>query len=146
MSPHSITSRPWVCEADYDLMASWWRAVGVEPMPVDCFPADGCVALVDGKPAAMSFCYRTGARVAWVAFTVACPEVKARSRLAAIETAIGGAIRLARDHVGQGGFIWSMTDHPTLQRIYVERLGFTASSLAGNYVIAGQDVPTGMLI
>lgn len=146
MSQHNVTSRPWGREADYDLMASWWRAVGVEPMPLDCFPADGCVALVDGEPAAMSFCYLTTARVAWVAFTVASPTVRARSRLAAIEAAIGGAVLIGRGMIGDGGFIWSMTDHPTLQRIYVERLGFAASSLAGNYVIAGQDVPTGMLI
>lgn len=104
------------------------------------------MALVDGEPAAMSFCYLTTGRVAWVAFTVASPTVRARARLAAIEAAIKGAIDMARHFVGNGGFIWSMTDHPTLQRIYVERLGFTASSLAGNYVIAGQGVPTGMLI
>lgn len=127
-------------------MASWWRAVGIEPMPVDCFPETGVIALHEGLPAAMSFCYFTDAMVAWVAFTVASPDVHARARLRSIIAALRGAVMAAHSHVGDGGFIWSMTDHPTLQRIYVDHIGFTPSSLAGNYVIPGKDVPTGMLI
>lgn len=146
MSDAQLEVSVWDRDHDYPHIAAWWAAAGIDAMPADCFPPHGFVARIDGKPIAATFCFLTDARCAWVAFTVATPDLRGPQRLAGIEGVLRAAIDRAREFTGEGGFIWSMTDHPKLQALYVERLGFKASGMPGNYVIPGQGVPTGMLI
>lgn len=120
----------------YPLVAAWWRARGNEALPADVLPPTGSVVIDWGCPIAASFCYISG-KVAFIAFTVARPDLPPRLAIRASTRAITDAIDLAR--TAGCTLMWSTTEHPVIDRIYRRSTAFRRTTPHHNYFLIADD-------
>lgn len=131
---------PYDASQHYALVARWWRLYyDGDPLPVECLPDTGVVAICHGKPAAAAFIYRTNAAMAMVHLPIADPSLGSGRRIKALRAAIAGAVEDAKAWLNGHGFVWCCTDHAVVARVYGE-LGLHCPGEADVYFLpVGQE-------
>lgn len=126
---------PYRAEQHYSEAARWWGLYyDGDPLPSNCLPPTGAVAMADGKPAAVAFLYLTNAKMAMIHLASANPDLKPLRRVPALRSAVRGAIEMARQWLNGEGFIWCCTDSAVVSRVYRE-LGMTCPGEADVYFL-----------
>lgn len=111
---------------DYALMAEWWAARGMPPIPEVMLPALGIIAEDDeGEPASAAWVYLDNSTgVAWMAWVTTRPDLTPLRAERMLQLIVGAVEEAAK---AQGrGLLFTMTKRFGLGR-WLERDGWTAN-------------------
>ncbi len=72
----------------FETIGSWWTAQGWPVIPLSHLPRTGIVVLVDGKPAAAAWIYKTDSAICWLEWVVADPQVRGELRSSVLSVLI----------------------------------------------------------
>ena len=114
-----IETIPFDKDVHYDTIQKWWEFYYKDSIiPKDCLPETGCVALKAGKPAGCSFVYKTDSKIAIMTFCIADPDLGPLGRTKFIDASAKGVTAMAREFLGDDGFLWGYTSNATVARIW----------------------------
>jgi hypothetical protein len=132
-APNPFLLRVFDPEADYETVASWWRAHEWNPVPVQVLPKLGIVAERDGVSIAAGWLYMDNSvGVGWLEWLVASPEATPRQVFQSISAVIG----FIKSRAAQLGYHTLMTTcrQQSLGRL-LERNGFQKTDASVSHYI-----------
>lgn len=117
----------------YETVRRWWAHYYEGAVfPSECLPDTGIVSLYRGDIAAVTFVYKTNAKMAHIHFSIANPELPGSRKIFFLMQAMKGAIALAKELLDGDGLIWCCTDNAVIARIYAES-GLTCTGVHDVY-------------
>ena len=123
----------------YETIRKWWEFYyDGDLLPAVCLPDSGAVVMFRGKPAAVSFLYKTNAKIAQIHFTMANPDLGPGRRVFFLDKVVAAVIEMAKEFLDGQGFIWTVTDHATVGRVY-QRAGLTCVGEADAFFLPAGD-------
>ena len=123
MPLRKLTTAAYDRHRDYEMVRSWWRAAGVEPLPLDSMPRLGLWAVEGDARFAAAFAYQTTANFAILAYAVANPVDDWRQQAEALTFAVEKMASALRDHRPDIIMI-SLAHDQSMHHAYVKRAGF----------------------
>lgn len=116
----------------YGVICEWWTAQKWSPVPLSHLPQTGLVVVLDGRPAAAAWIYKTDSAFCWLEWIVADPSVRREARTSALSVLISGARVLAQS-MGFQSIFMSIRNQSLGKRLEVQ--GFSVTDLGmTNYV------------
>lgn len=110
-------------------------------------PPNGTLALIDGQPAAVSFCFLTDADAAYITFIASDPRLPARQAVDALVRTLTATVAIAEQFLGGKGFIWLQSHNEGLIRLACSRVGFTDSGpVHSAFRLIGDDIDPDLLL
>lgn len=141
----NLTSAPYDRDADYEVVARWWREIGVAPLPLHASPRLGLWAIADDDVrVAAAFAYSTTADLFIMAFPIACPALSWRHKAEAMSFAVSTLAKAIRDRSPRT-IIISLSHDGTVHQTYVKRAGFCGTGKTWIGVSAPADVNVDIL-
>jgi hypothetical protein len=134
----NTTLRTIDLDRDYDMLVSWWKGHGWEPLPKGAVNTLGVICAVDGVDTCAAFLLMSNTNgVAMLEWLVTNPEANVRAAYLAIPTVTafieGEAARM------NYGVLLTACRQPSLVRMY-ERCGFTVTDTNVTHMIKILDI------
>lgn len=139
-----LTSAPYDREAEYEIVARWWRDAGVEPLPLHATPRLGLWAVCNEVRVAAAFAYSTTADLFIMAFPIACPSLSWRHRAEAMSFAVTTLAKAIRER-SERTVIISLSHDESVHQTYVKRAGFCGTGKTWIGVSAPADLNIDLL-
>lgn len=81
-----------------EIIHKWWQGHGWPTVPHQALPQFGLIALLNDKPSAVGFIYKTDSCIAWLEWILKDPELKSDKRDSVLDVLIKDLIQYAKDH------------------------------------------------
>lgn len=123
MSTPDFSAAIYDRQTEHEIVAHWWRARGIEPLPQRAMPRFGVWAMVEEVRMAAAFGYMTTSELAIMAFAIANPALDEHQQATATAYAIQATTSMIRE-ASPKGIIISLCHQQSAHQAYVKRAGF----------------------